>query len=113
MADPPPSIKVAPSPWLNLPVSVYMLPFLSSPPLLDHAYAPLETASSFASAEASGQFKGGLGMIQIVRYHDTPVGPYDELLVIPGYFEVPGTKKNMLRITRIYVNQNDTCWNGS
>jgi hypothetical protein len=95
-----------------------MLPFISSPPLSDHAYAPLEAASSFASAGSSGDFKGGLGMIQIVRYQGGPVGAYDELLVVPGYFSVPGTKdrrgreKEMLRITRIYVSQKDTCWNG-
>jgi len=90
-----------------------MLPFISSPPLLDHAYAPLEAASPFASAESSGAFKGGLGMMQIVRYHDSPVGAYDELLLVPGYFEVPGAKKNMVRVTRIYVSQKDTCWNGA
>jgi hypothetical protein len=112
------SIKKVESPWLNLPVSTYILPFISSPPLLDHAYAPLEAASSFASAEASGEFCGGLGIIQIVRYHDSPVGPYDELLVVPGYFRVPGTKawtgseKSIGRVTRIYVSQKNTCWNG-
>jgi hypothetical protein len=108
----PTSIKVAQPPWLNLPVSTYMLPFISRPPILDHAYAPLEAASGFASPQASGAFKGGLGMMQIVRYHDSPVGPYDELLLVPGYFEVPGTKKQMVRVTRIYVSQKDTCWNG-
>ncbi|KAF1985275.1 hypothetical protein K402DRAFT_455246 [Aulographum hederae CBS 113979] len=117
MSNPPPDIKVAGSPWRNLPVSVYMLPILSSPPLLDHAYAPLEANSSFASAE-SGEFKGGLGMIQIIRYRDTPVGPYDELLLVPGFFNVPGTggkrekEKSLPRISRIYVSQKDTCWNG-
>lgn len=54
-------------------------------------------------------------MIQIVRYSDTPVGAYDELLLIPGNFEVPSAKergKARLRITRDYVSQRDTCYNG-
>jgi hypothetical protein len=89
-----------------------MLPFISHPPILDHAYAPLEAASEFASPEAAGAFNGGLGMMQIVRYHDSPVGPYDELILVPGYFQVPGTKREMVRVTRIYVSQKDTCWNG-
>ena len=54
-------------------------------------------------------------MIQIVRYHDTPVGPYDELLIIPGSYAVPGGKfkgKTQLRATRFYVSQRETTYNG-
>lgn len=61
---------------------------------------------------------GGLGMIQVIRYSESPVGPYDELLVVPGNFEHPFAQKegsknsNNLRLTRIYVSQERTCWNG-
>lgn len=65
-------------------------------------------------------------MVQIVRYSETPVGPYDELVIMPGDFEVPvlnvsgggegnGGKKKVkknTRITGIWVSQKDTCWNG-
>lgn len=62
-------------------------------------------------------------MVQIIRYTSSPVGPYDELLVVPGYFEyerdredgkggVRVEKKKNARITRIYVSQKETCWNG-
>ena len=54
-------------------------------------------------------------MLQIVRYSETPVGPYDELVVMPGYFDTPvGGKKGArnTRITAIWVSQKDTCWNG-
>ena len=66
-------------------------------------------------------------MVQIVRYTETPVGPYDELVIMPGDFEVPvlsggggggqgeGGKKKVkknTRITGIWVSQKDTCWNG-
>lgn len=66
-------------------------------------------------------------MVQLVRYTETPVGPYDELVIMPGDFEVPvlsggggggegkGGKKKVkknTRITGIWVSQKDTCWNG-
>lgn len=64
--------------------------------------------------------------VQIVRYSESPVGPYDELVIMPGDFEVPvlngggsgegsGGKKKVKknsRITGIWVSQKDTCWNG-
>ncbi|KAF2664943.1 hypothetical protein BT63DRAFT_80795 [Microthyrium microscopicum] len=48
----------------------------------------------------------------IVRYADTPCGPYDEMMLIPGAFDVPSKNKKRLRITRIYVSQKDTMYNG-
>ena len=81
----------APPPWLNLPVSTYMFYSYTKPPLLDHAYAPLE-ASTWADPKQSGEFRGGIALLMIVRYRDTPVGPYDELLIVPGQFDVPGSK---------------------
>ena len=52
-------------------------------------------------------------MIQIVRYSETPVGPYDELLIIPGDFKASQNDEKRMRITRIYVNQSETCYNGT
>jgi hypothetical protein len=74
-------------------------------------YAPLELNSSFSE----GEMLGGLGMIQVIRYTESPVGPYDELVVVPGGFEwedAKKTKKRNVRVTRIYVSQKATCWNG-
>ena len=55
----------------------------------------------------------------IVRYTSTPVGPYDELMLIPGNFTVPqpsgesfAIPKKALRIARIYVSQRTTTYNG-
>lgn len=40
-------------------------------------YGPLEAqTASFSDPRKAGRFRGGLGMIQIVRYSDTPVGQY-------------------------------------
>lgn len=81
-------------------------------PLPVDIYDPLEAAHPACSADS---FTGGLGMIQVVRYSETPVGPYDELLLIPGNFSVPSgsqKSKKRLRVSRIYVSQKETTWNG-
>ncbi|KAI9714577.1 MAG: hypothetical protein M1812_006382 [Candelaria pacifica] len=105
-------VALKPPPW-TCKCEAYWLTFYARGPLPEHQYAPLEaSSSSWIDPQKCGQFKGGLGMIQIVRYSETPVGSYDELLIIPGNFDVPGTKESHLRITRIYVSQKETCYNG-
>ena len=47
-----------------------------------------------------GEFKGGFGYVMLVDYSSSPVGPYQELLFIPGQF---GEKK-FQSITRILVS---------
>ncbi|KAF3914822.1 hypothetical protein ABW20_dc0103537 [Dactylellina cionopaga] len=61
---------------------------------------------------ANDGFEGGLGMIMVVRYSQTPVGPYDELLYIPGYFSTPHATSSRYRITNIYVSSKETTYNG-
>lgn len=114
-------ITEAPPPW-DCKAAVYVFYFVASKPasgeLPEIAYSPLERASPFASPQF-GRALGGLSTIQLVRYSRTPVGPYDEMLLVPGKFEYPvddkGKKRRAeraLRLTRIYVSQKDTCWNG-
>lgn len=114
-------IVAAPPPW-DLKGTIYsFMTYATSKDALHLAsdksflYAPLEEHSSFAD----GKFLGGLGMVQVIRYTDTPVGPYDELLIVPGSFSYRvGTsgggvkEKENQRVTRIYVSQKETCWNG-
>lgn len=82
-------------------------------------YPPLELESSFSD----GKLLGGVGSVQVIRYTESPVGPYDEMLLVPGAYEydlesaqkdgnVKTEKKKGPRITRIYVSQKYTCWNG-
>ncbi len=33
-----------------------------------------------------GRFKGGLGYVMLIKYEKSPVGPYHELLFLPGKF---------------------------
>ena len=47
-----------------------------------------------------GKFKGGLGYVMLVDYQESPVGPYRELLFIPGKF---GEEK-LQTITTIFVD---------
>ncbi|KAL7793669.1 hypothetical protein V8C37DRAFT_82986 [Trichoderma ceciliae] len=86
--------------------------------LPEHAYSPLEGTTSFAD-EAFSRPVGGLSMIQILSYTDSPVGPYDEMLVAPGSFDwertEPGggkTRGSNPKITRIYVSTPNSCFNG-
>lgn len=127
MASPTDSdpIAVAPAPW-KTKCTAYIIPIWTSAStaknLPSKAYSPLEAQSPFAS-EASGKPQRSMGMIQLVRYTDTPVGPYDEMVLVPGVFNYPfeettsdgKTKrvtKSARRVTRIYVSQKHTAWNG-
>lgn len=106
---------VAPPPW-SCKCTAYVLPYFHSASKglpVDIAYAPLEAASpAFSSESQAGVYKGGLCFLQIIRYTETPVGPYDEMALLPGDFATPKSQGQSMRITRIYVSQNDTCYNG-
>lgn len=111
------ALEIAPPPW-TLKGTIYTFTtytssssasVLSASP---HLYSPLEASSDFSS----GKFIGGLGVVQLIRYTESPVGPYDELLIVPGKYEYEleagDGKKRDLRLTRIYVSQKLTCYNG-
>lgn len=113
------AITRAPAPW-RCRATVYSAVFWVSssqakaPGFKEAAYAPLERGAPFGA----GSPEGGIGTIMLIRYHDTPVGTYDEMMILPGKFgfevDVAGkrAKKSKLRITRIYVSQRNTTWNG-
>ncbi|CZR66351.1 uncharacterized protein PAC_16252 [Phialocephala subalpina] len=119
------SIPVLPAPWtLKGTVYIFMMYMtskdaatLSANP--EFIYSPLEAKSSFSK----DKLIGGLSMVQLIKYSESPVGPYDEMVVIPGYFEyeievtakdgkVKTEKRKNLRCTRVFVSQEKTCWNG-
>ncbi|KAI0911838.1 hypothetical protein F4823DRAFT_584382 [Ustulina deusta] len=111
-------IVPSPGPW-KLKGTMYAVSFFSKAGKLpDHAYSPLERDSAYASPTASGEHRGGISQFQVIRYTESPVGPYDELIVCPGFFnyevEEGGKRKRKkdMRISRIYVSQKYTCWNG-
>jgi len=122
MASPPGDITHVPAPW-KLKGTVYLFPFwtnkadFATAKSAGLAFSPLEGNSDYALPEGN-EYLGGLGMVQIIRYTESPVGPYDELIILPGFWkhvvEENGerVKKKNNRITRIYVSQKYTCWNG-
>lgn len=109
--DSPEPIERAPAPW-TLKGDIYGMTFI--PPSADlptKAFSPLERNSKVAT---EGTYVAGIGMIQLIRYHESPVGPYDELLIVPGFYkyDAPEGERKNVRITRIYVSQKYTAWNG-
>lgn len=125
MTSNPSTVEVVPAPWtLKGTIYSFFLYSTSKDAKLissekSFLYSPLEATSSFSD----GRFTGGLGNVQVIRYSESPVGPYDELIVIPGKFEYSKAhggpnqrstleKKANIRVTRIYVSQVQTCWNG-
>ncbi len=55
-----------------------------------------------------GKFRGGLGLVLLANYQDTPVGPFREVLFIPGKFRK--TKKQA--ITTIFTDTEVSTQNG-
>jgi hypothetical protein len=64
--------------------------------------------NGFLGEYQKGNFKGGLGFVMLVNYSESPVGPYKELLFIPGKFQT----KNLQSITRIFVDSDLSTENG-
>ncbi len=54
--------------------------------------------------------QGGFGTVMLVDYHSSDVGPYRELLIVPGRFKLNGKKQ--FSISKIYVSSYESVWNG-
>ncbi|MDZ7705434.1 MAG: acetoacetate decarboxylase family protein [Trueperaceae bacterium] len=59
-------------------------------------------AANWVPAALQGRYRGGPGAVLLLDYHTSDVGPYRELLFIPGRFDVNG--RRYFRITKIYVS---------
>ena len=109
----PYTLELAPWTLKGTIYSFFLLPGVGIPldnVLPNKAFPPLERQYPVSTA---GDFVGLLGQIQIVRYTEGPVGPYDELLIVPGFFdyEDAGQRKRNVKISRIYVSQKYSVWN--
>lgn len=113
---------VIPSPWV-FKTKLYLFtsslkavdredPLLQG--LLPGAYNPDETIhpSALAPVKGSPQWNGGMSNVVIVRYEDSPIGPYDELISSTDGFANPFEKGTSARITNIYVNSQKSIWHG-
>ncbi|MCQ2188948.1 MAG: hypothetical protein MJZ00_03395 [Paludibacteraceae bacterium] len=56
----------------------------------------------FLSKDQKKNFKGGFGAVILANYKDSPVGPYQELLFIPGKFLLEGNESYV--VTKAYCS---------
>ncbi len=96
-----PDVQPAPAPW-DLRAQAYVLAY-RFPKYFVNGAAGVPDA-------LLPHYAGGLGFLMLVRYTETPVGPYDEVLFIPGSFNVNGVKRYC--VTRIYVSSMASVING-
>ena len=82
--------------------------------LLPGSYNPEETIhpSALAPIKGSPQWRGGMTNVLIIRYEDSPIGPYDELLSSSDGFGNPFEKSTSARVTNVYVNSQKSIWHG-
>jgi hypothetical protein len=120
--EPSSGVSPAPPPW-SLKTKHYVF-FTSVKPgnredpvlqgLPPGSYNPLETLhpAALALVDGSPQWKGGLACVILAYHEDSPVGPYDELLVAFNGFSNPNQKGTDWRITNIFVSTRESIWNG-
>jgi hypothetical protein len=120
--SPPAGVSAAPPPWV-LRAKLYLFTRLLSPdkredPVLQGlppgSYGASEKVhpSALALVDGASQWKGGLSHVVLVRYEDSPVGPYDELIAVSDGWANPYEKRTSARITNIYVSSLESVWNG-
>ena len=94
-------IKDAPSPWILNGQVAY---------LFVHGSRSAQELFNENPEPIRSPFRGGMGGMLLVRYSDSPVGPYDELLFFPGCYQFGD--KTYYRISQIYVSTLDSVING-
>jgi hypothetical protein len=94
-------IIVAPAPWTLTGNGIILLYRFSEKWIKENG---------FLADYQQDSFRGIVGSVMLVDYHTSPVGPYQELLFIPGYFKMGG--KNTFSISKIYVSSQESVWNG-
>lgn len=99
-------MNAAPAPW-SLRGDGYMIFYKFSREFVEKF--------GFVPPELTGKFDGYLGSVMLVNYQSSPVGPYRELLFIPGKFKLAdknGINNRPQSITKIYVNSEQSTQNG-
>jgi hypothetical protein len=95
------SVERIKAPW-HLQGDGYVLPCKFSRAFVEaHAFVPPPLA---------GKFHGGMGVVMLIDYQHSDVGPYRELLFIPGRFRYRG--KLCYSVTKIYVSTRASLVNG-
>ena len=91
---------IAPAPW-NLTGNGFVMLF--------HFPAYFNKQFGFMADYQQARYQGKIGAVMLVDYKASEVGPYYELLFIPGLFYLGG--KLTFSISKIYVSSYDSLWN--
>lgn len=94
-------IKIAPAPW-NLTGDAYIVVYKFSKGFVQEY--------GFLTDYQQDRFLGYVGTVMLVDYKTSGVGPYRELLFIPGMFTF--NWKKMFSISKIYVSSRESVYNG-
>lgn len=78
--------------------------------LVAHFPEAFVRAQGFLAPYQQRAYRGWIGTVMLVDYATSPVGPYQELLFIPGLFRFGG--RTSFSIPKIYVSTPDSVWNG-
>ena len=78
--------------------------------LVYHFSEKFVSEHGFLESYQHESYKGFVGSVMLVDYKTSPVGPYSELLFIPGFFEL--RNQNTFSISKIYVSSYESVWNG-
>lgn len=73
--------------------------------------AALDNESFIPKSLQNKRGKGRLGYLMLVDYQESPVGPYHELLFIPGRYQLHSGQKRY-SISRIFVSSQNSVVNG-
>ena len=92
---------VAPTPW-HLRGNGYVFLFRHSKSFLSE--------SGFLNDYQRLHLKSGFGAVILADYQQSDVGPYRELMFIPGIFKISG--HYTFSISKTYVSTQDSRWNG-
>lgn len=97
----PPDVKSAPAPWTLTGDAYIAMLELPERVLRDQSFIP---------EALRPRFEGRYSLLMAIDYTSSNVGPYRELLFIPGRFK---TRRGLLwSISKIYVNSWDSVVNG-
>ncbi len=94
-------IPVVPAPWTLTGASYVLLALFPRKFVLENGFIPEGMKDSF---------RGGPGWFMYVDYASSDVGPYQELLFIPGRFDFSG--RTFFSITKIYVSTRESVAGG-
>lgn len=78
--------------------------------LVAHFPEAFVRARGFLAPYQQRAYRGWIGTVMLVDYATSPVGPYQELLFIPGLFRFGG--QTSFSISKIYVSTPDSVGNG-